>query len=379
MSWALWVTGVPGSGKSTLARAAAQQLRASDTAVHVLELDEVRKFLTPAPTYSDAERDVVYRGLVYLARTLAEAGRPVIIDATAHRRAWRDLARASIPRFAEVQLVCPTEHARQRERARTPGHAPQGIYDRAGRPGATVPGVDVAYEPALAPELIVDTTAVDVPAAVEKIVRLASTIAQSSPALTTMSDVTWALWITGLPGSGKTTLAWTVAERLIGRGVPVRVVDAAEARMVLLEGRPGSRTEEDVLHRTIVYAAKLLTELGTSALIDATAPRRLWRDMARAAIARFAEVQLVCPREVCQDRERAVRWHLAPCGPMSPVRSPAGVGPDIVLDYEESLRPELVVHTDVQHETAAADEIFVVALRLTTRHEDEPSPDPRVS
>ena len=68
------------------------------------------------------------------------------------------LARAAIPRFAEVQLVCPLEVCRERERTRPRGHAPRGIYARAGRPGATVPGVDVPYEPALAAELTIDTT-----------------------------------------------------------------------------------------------------------------------------------------------------------------------------------------------------------------------------
>ena len=103
----------------------------------------------------------MYRALGYMAATLVEAGVPVLIDATAHRRAWRDPARAAIPRFAEVQLVCPLDVCRERERIRAPGHAPRDIYRQAGRPGATVPGVDVPYEPALAAELTIDTTAVD--------------------------------------------------------------------------------------------------------------------------------------------------------------------------------------------------------------------------
>ena len=146
MSWAIWITGLPGSGKSVLARGAAAELRARGEPVRVLELDEIRKTLTPSPTYSDAERDAVYRALVCMAVLLTEAGVPVILDATAHRRIWRDLGRAAIPRFGEVQLLCPPEVCRERERTRPPGHAPRGIYAQAGRPGATVPGVDVPYE-----------------------------------------------------------------------------------------------------------------------------------------------------------------------------------------------------------------------------------------
>src|SRR2546425_12971091 len=85
MSWAIWITGLPGSGKSSLARGAAAELEAVGERVVVLELDAIRKFLTPTPTYSATERDVVYRALVYMAAALVSAGVPVIVHATAHR------------------------------------------------------------------------------------------------------------------------------------------------------------------------------------------------------------------------------------------------------------------------------------------------------
>lgn len=173
MSWAIWITGLPGSGKTVLARAAVERLGAAGEKVKVLELDEVRKVLTPTPTYSDAERDVVYRALGLMAALLTEAGVPVIVDATAHRRVWRDLARAAIPKFAEVYLDCPLEVCRDRERHRKADHAPTGIYAKAGRPGAMVPGVDVPYEPPRAPELTIKTAVEDVPTSAAKIADLA--------------------------------------------------------------------------------------------------------------------------------------------------------------------------------------------------------------
>ena len=157
MSWAIWITGPPGSGKTTLARGVAAALEVRGFTLKVLELDEIRKVVTPAPTYSEAERDVVYRALAYMAKLLTEAGVPVIVDATAHRLAWRELARSVIPAFAEVQLLCPVEVCRARERRRRPGYAPRAIYDRAGTPGATVPGVDVPYEVSPRAELHLNT------------------------------------------------------------------------------------------------------------------------------------------------------------------------------------------------------------------------------
>ncbi len=157
MSWAIWITGSPGSGKTTLARGVAAALEARGVTLKVLELDEIRKVVTPAPTYSETERDIVYRALAYMAKLLTDAGVPVIVDATAHRRAWRELARSLIPAFAEVQLLCPVEVCRGRERRRRPGYAPRAIYDRAGTPGATVPGVDVPYEVSPRAELTLNT------------------------------------------------------------------------------------------------------------------------------------------------------------------------------------------------------------------------------
>ncbi|HET7873968.1 MAG TPA: adenylyl-sulfate kinase [Methylomirabilota bacterium] len=364
MSWAIWITGLPGSGKSVLARGAAAELNALGEPVRVLELDEIRQAITPRPQYTAVEREVVYRALVLMAAFLAEVGTAVIIDATAHRRAWRELARQAIPLFAEVQLVCPLEVCRQREQSRTATHAPRGIYARAGQPGATVPGVDVAYEPALDPELLIDTSAVPVTEAAARIVDLARRLAEAAPEPSGERGEGWAIWITGRPGSGKSALAARVAEALALRGVPVRVLDAAEVRRVLLEGSPWSEAAEEIVQRAVVYATKLLTEAGAAVIVDATAPRRAWREAARKMIPAFAEVQLICPSEICLERERAARWGLGAADPAGggPARPPAA--PDIVLDYEESLRPDLALHTHRSDLWTLAEQVLFLVQRL---------------
>jgi adenylylsulfate kinase len=360
LSWAIWITGVPGSGKTALAQAAARELRAAGEPVRVLELDEIRRTLTPQPTYTDAEREVVYRALVYMATLLTEVDVPVIIDATAHRRTWRQLARRAIPRFAEVQLVCPPDVVRQRERTRPPGHAPHGIYARAGRPGATVPGVDVPYERALAPELVIDTGHESLTEAVAKIVALGRTLANVR-----LHDAPpapgWAIWITGPPGSGKTTLAEGVAETLTSRGMRVKVLPVAAARVFLVADAAPSERQQEIVHRALAYTAKLLTEVGVAVIIDATAPRRAWRETARELIPCFAEVQLVCPAAVCLERERATRWRLTGAG--TRVRERQGA-PEMSHVYEESLRPELVLHTDTYDPWTAVEQVLFLINRL---------------
>lgn len=130
--------------------------------------------------------------------------------------------------------------------------------------------------------------------------------------------MSWAIWITGRPGSGKTTLATRVAEALQTWPVIVKVLDLA-----------------------------------------ATAPRRAWRDAAREWIARFAEVQLVCPPELCSAREQATRWGLG-----GPAGGGAASAPDVALDYEESLHPELQLHTHAPDFRSTVEDVLLLARRL---------------
>jgi len=368
VSWAIWITGLPGSGKSVLAHALASRLAALGHPAAVLELDAIRKILTPAPTHSDWERDLVYRTLVFMARTLTKSGVPVIIDATAHRRAWRDLARTVISSFAEVQLVCPPEVCRAREAERPSGNAPRGIYATAGRPGSTVPGVDVPYEPALDPEVVVDTSRDDVATAVVDIVPVALKLAgPTSAGSRRYPGAAWAMWITGLPGSGKTTLASGSAEGLSATGLPVALLELVELHDFVLGGRSGSPSEQDVLHRALACTAKLLTDAGIPVIIDATAPRRAWRRLARELIHEFAEVQLLCPHGICTEREQVGRWAPAVCAHGGRSKIAAGAAPDIAIAYEPALDAELTLHTDVRAVWSAVDEAVALARRLHRR------------
>ena len=168
--------------------------------------------------------------------------------------------------------------------------------------------------------------------------------------------MSWAIWITGRPGSGKTTLAVHVAEAVQAWPAALKILDLADARRALVGQRWAAPAEEEIVHRTLAYTAKLLTDAGVAVVVDATAPRRAWRDAAREWIAHFAEVQLVCAPEVCVEREQAARWRLGPTG--------AGTSPDIALDYEESLHPELRLHTHLPDLPSTVEAVLFLARRL---------------
>lgn len=137
--FAIWLTGLPASGKSRVAEELAKQIDAV-----VLESDALRKVFSERPTYDEKDREYFYTSVAFIGKVLVENGMNVIFDATANRRAYRDRARALIPRFFEVYVDTPLEVCRKRD--------PKGIY-RSG--SANVPGVGVAYEEPLHPELVV--------------------------------------------------------------------------------------------------------------------------------------------------------------------------------------------------------------------------------
>ncbi len=149
----VWITGLPGSGKSAIAAA----LKKRRPGIAVLQMDELRRLATPEPSYSEAEREIIYRALIYAAKTLSCLGHDAAIDATGNLRRWRELARREIAPFAEVYLRCPLDIAMQREKKRMKRRgAPAGIYDKA-KEGWPVPGVAVPYEEPLDPELVIET------------------------------------------------------------------------------------------------------------------------------------------------------------------------------------------------------------------------------
>ncbi|MFX1485680.1 MAG: adenylyl-sulfate kinase [Promethearchaeota archaeon] len=156
--FAIWITGLPGSGKSTTANILKDRLEDNGIHVQLLRMDEVRRVVTPTPTYSDQERDIVYAALAYMGKILADNGINVIFDATANRQRYRDKARELIKRFMEAYLKCPLEICIEREMSREElTSAPRDIYKRAMKGDTrTVPGFQTQYEEPKNPEIIVE-------------------------------------------------------------------------------------------------------------------------------------------------------------------------------------------------------------------------------
>lgn len=144
---AIWITGLPASGKSTLAAALVAALRADGAVVLALDSDDLRAHVVGVGGYDDGARNRLYGLLAHLAELGAAGGATVVISATAHRRAWRDAARALIPAFFEVFLDVDAKMCAARD--------PKGLWRAAAEHRiTTLPGAGVAYEPPLRAEVM---------------------------------------------------------------------------------------------------------------------------------------------------------------------------------------------------------------------------------
>ncbi len=148
--FAVWLTGLPASGKTTLSEGLARDLEERGLTVQVLDSDSLRHVLTPDPTYTLEERDWFYQVVAFIAGLLTRHGVNVLIAATANRRRYRDHARQTVERFAEIYVKCSLETCMERDE--------KGIYEKAlAGQATTVPGLQVPYEPPNDPAVVVDT------------------------------------------------------------------------------------------------------------------------------------------------------------------------------------------------------------------------------
>lgn len=147
------------------------------------------------------------------------------------------------------------------------------------------------------------------------------------------------VWFTGLPSSGKSTLARLVEARIRERGFPVVVLDGDEVRTWLTAGLGFSREDREENIRRIAHLAVFQNVAGVATITAAISPYQRARDDARRVIGHFVEVYVDCPLEVCEQRDVKGLYKKARRGE---VQHFTGISDP----YEPPLAPEVVVRTD---------------------------------
>jgi adenylylsulfate kinase len=152
------------------------------------------------------------------------------------------------------------------------------------------------------------------------------------------NDTGFVLWLTGLSGAGKSTVAAKLGPALAERGHRVELLDGDEVRTNLCQG----------LH-------------GVAVLVAAISPYRAARDQVRASVDQFVEVHVAAPVGVCAERDVKGLYARALAGEI-----PHFTG--ISDPYEPPTDPEIVLHTDHQTVDESVDQVltWLETNQLTT-------------
>jgi 3'(2'), 5'-bisphosphate nucleotidase len=166
------------------------------------------------------------------------------------------------------------------------------------------------------------------------------------------------VWFTGLPGSGKTTIAREVSTRLQRMGSATEQLDGDEIRD-LFPGTGFSRDARDSHVRRVGHVASRLEAHGITSLVSLVSPYRESRDFVRRISQRFIEVHVSTPSAECERRDPKGLYRRARAGEVAQLTGVAD-------PYEAPLQPELTIDTTTMSVEAAADRVMDVIL--TSRH-----------
>ena len=188
---------------------------------------------------------------------------------------------------------------------------------------------------------------------------------QASPALNGRARETQGLivWITGLSGSGKTTICSAVHTELLARGIRVEVLDGDIVRKHLSRDLGFSKAERDENIRRIGFVAHLLMRNGVVALVSAISPYRAVRDEIRENMGKFLEVFVNAPLEICERRDPKGLYKRARAGEF---RGFTGIDDP----YEPPLAPEVECRTDIESEKESVEKVLGAILK-SIRKKDE--------
>ncbi len=147
------------------------------------------------------------------------------------------------------------------------------------------------------------------------------------------------IWLTGMSGSGKSTVTALLERDLRARGLRVEVLDGDVVRTNLSQGLGFTREDRDTNIRRVGWVCEILSRNDVVAIAAVISPYRAVRDEVRSRIGRFVEVYMEAPVEVLAARDVKGLYRKALDGEI-----PNFTG--VTDDYEPPLNPEVICYSD---------------------------------
>lgn len=156
------------------------------------------------------------------------------------------------------------------------------------------------------------------------------------------------LWLTGLSGAGKTTIAKIVEKDLQARGIKIERLDGDVVRQSLTRDLGFSKEDRDKNIERVTFVAKLLSRNEVGVIASFISPYQAIRDMVREETTNFIEVFVHAPLEVCAERDVKGMYAKAFAGE---IENFTGVSDP----YEDPVNPDILVptHEETPEESAA--------------------------
>jgi adenylylsulfate kinase len=163
------------------------------------------------------------------------------------------------------------------------------------------------------------------------------------------------VWLTGLPASGKSTVAAELAQQIQKLGINVTVLESDVLRKMFPTAPRYDEQDREYFYSSLAFIGRVLIDHGISVIFDATANRRSYRDRARQQIERFLEIYVECPLETCIRRDPKGIYRKAREGKATEV-------PGLQAVYEPPEHPDLVIHGDRDDPADAAQRIVALLI-----------------
>jgi adenylylsulfate kinase len=147
------------------------------------------------------------------------------------------------------------------------------------------------------------------------------------------------IWLTGIPASGKSTLANLLMVYCKSKNLPVDILDGDELRKTLSKDLGFSPEDRKEHNRRVIVVAKSLSENGIITIIPLISPYRETRDLARKEIPNFVEVYVKASVDTCIKRDPKGLYKKAQAGEITNLTG-------LQSTYEEPLHPDIILDTE---------------------------------